>query len=328
VGLPWMFVAWALVVVVLLWRNREPTAKRAIAGVFCVSLVYVVLVMWGGVWKSLPPVLYNVQFTVRLVSWVLVLAALLVLLALRWQATATGPIRRWSSIALVGMCVFNAGAATWQVWRVRSEYVTRVHEVVTGRTFADQVVAARYDPPISWSDGGDFRDISSTAIATEPSRTLDVPVRAIHGSRFDGMLSVPDGPLPFATNIAGGPRFVTMTGIRAVGRTDDGLVVAVRGRNEPATGPIRVTIVPLRSTVLKLGALVSIVSVLLLAALIVWILGRRFRRGALPRRRAVPAATQADDARAAEVDDGDGEAATPSITASRQRIAVPTASGG
>jgi hypothetical protein len=38
--------------------------------------------------------------------------------------------------------------------------------------------------------------------------------------------------------------------------------------------------------------------------------------------------TQADDARAGEVDDGDGAAATPSIAASRHRIAVPTASGG
>ena len=39
---------WALVVVVLLWRNREGTAKRAIVAVFAVSLVYVVLVMSGG----------------------------------------------------------------------------------------------------------------------------------------------------------------------------------------------------------------------------------------------------------------------------------------
>jgi hypothetical protein len=165
---------------------------------------------------------------------------------------------------------------------VRSEYVSHVHEVVTGRTFADQVVAARDVPPISWSDGGDFRDISGKAIATEPSRTLQVPVRAIHRSRFDGVLNVPDGPLPFATNIAGGPRFVTMTGIRAVGRTDDGLVVAVRGRNEPATGPIHVTLAPVRSTVLRLGALVSIASVLLLLALIVWVVGGRVRHRAKP----------------------------------------------
>ena len=296
-GFPWLFVAWALVVVVLLWRNRESTSKRAIVGVFGCSVLYTVLVMWGGLWKSLPPVLYNVQFTVRLVSWALILTAVLVLLALRWQATATGSLRRWSTVALVALCVFNAGAATWQVWRVRSEYVTglhegvpgHVHEVVTGRTFADQVVAARDDPPLSWSDGGDFRDVSSTAIATLPSRRLEIPPTAIRRSRFDGVLRVPDGRQPFATNIAGGPRFVTMTGIRAVGRTDDGLVVAIRAANEPATGPIRVTIAPLRSTLLQVSDVVSIVSGLLLLALILWVLGGRFRRRGRPEPR-LPAA--------------------------------------
>jgi hypothetical protein len=273
VGLPWMFAAWALVIAVLLWRNREATAKRAFAAVFGVSLVYVVLVMRHGLWKSLPPVLYNVQLTVRLVSWVLMATALLVLLALRWQATAPAAIRRWSTVALVAVSAFNVGAATWQVWRVRSEYVVDDHEVATGSTYADEVVAARYDPPVSWSRGGDFRDVSGTEIATEPSRNLEVPARAIHRSRFAGVLNVPDGTLPFATNIAGGARYVTMTGIRAVGRTSDGLVVAVRAADAPATGPIRVTIQPVRSTVLRLGTIVSIVSGLLLLALTVWVLG-------------------------------------------------------
>jgi hypothetical protein len=160
------------------------------------------------------------------------------------------------------------------VWRVRSEYVAGTHEVVTGRTFADQVVAARYDPPASWPNGRDFRDITAKVVATAPARTLDVPPRTIHRSRFSGVLDVPDGPSPFATNIAGGPRFVTMTGIRAIGRTSDGFVVAVRAADAPAAGPIRVTIEPVRSAVLRLGTIISIVSGLLLLALIVWVLGR------------------------------------------------------
>jgi hypothetical protein len=74
-----------------------------------------------------------------------------------------------------------------------------------------------------------------------------------------------------------------MTGIRPVGRTHDGSIVAVRGPGVPKTGPIEVTIVPVESTALRLGALVSIVSAVLLLAMMVWALGRVARGRGLGR---------------------------------------------
>jgi hypothetical protein len=120
-SLPWMFTLWAVVIALLLWRNREASAKRAFVGVFVVSLIYLALIVRQGIWHSLPHVLYNVQFPSRLHGYLLLATALLVLLALKWQATAPRLVKRSTTIVLVAFIVFNVGAATWQVWRVRSE---------------------------------------------------------------------------------------------------------------------------------------------------------------------------------------------------------------
>ena len=273
-SLPWMFALWALVVAVVLWRNREKSWKRAFVGVFAVSLVYVALIIWQGAWNSLPHVLYNLQFPWRLHAYVLLGTALLVLLALRWQATASEPAKRSTTIVLVALIVFNVAAATWQVWRVRSEYVRDHREVVAGRTFVDQVVASRYDAPLSWYPEGQFRDVSTRLITPEPSRVLTIPVAAVRDSKFTGVLQVPDGPLPFSTNISAGPQFVTMTGIRPIGRIIDGSIVAVRAADQPETGPIEVTIAQSNSKVLQAGVLVSTVSAVLFVALVLWAASR------------------------------------------------------
>ncbi|HEY5011110.1 MAG TPA: hypothetical protein VIK61_00190, partial [Acidimicrobiia bacterium] len=171
-SLPWMFALWALTVAALLWKNRERSSQRALVGVFGVALVYLALIIWQGAWNSLPHILYNLQFPSRLHAYVLLATALLVLLALRWQATAPERLKRSTTIALVAVTVFNVGAATWQVWRVRSEYIRGPREVVTGKTFADQVVASRYSAPVSWSPKNEFLDVSTPRIATKASRVL------------------------------------------------------------------------------------------------------------------------------------------------------------
>lgn len=271
-SMPWMFALWAVVAAVLLWRNRDRPSKVAFAGVFGIAIVYIALIIWRAAWHALPPILYNLQYTWRLNAYLLLATAVLVLLALRWQVTAPEPVKQSTTVVLIALIVFNVGAATWQVWRVRSEYVSGPNEEVTGQTFLAQVVASRYNTPASWYTKADFRDKSTPVIATEKTRVLTVPVTAIVGSKFAGVLAVPNGPFPFRTNISAGPNFIKMTGIRAVGRSVDGTVVAVRAADVPATGPIKVTIVRAESNLLRLGDLVSITSALLLLAMILWAL--------------------------------------------------------
>jgi hypothetical protein len=275
---PCLFFAWALVVVTSFWRGRDWVAKRLVLGLIGLTGMFALLVVASGPWKWLARVYWSAQFTFRLDSYVLLSTALFVMIALVWEANASDSVRRFTTGALVVIVVFNLGAATWQVWRVRSEYVTGAFEVPTHGHFAQRVIAAHYVTPPSWYTTGDFRDISSPVVAVAAGRTMMVPLPRIHGSSFSGSLAVPDGRAPFATNIAAGPRFVRMTGITAVGRTPDGFVVAVRAVGAPASGPVAVAIRQTDTAPLRAGEVVSVVSALALLGLIVWPARRVVRR--------------------------------------------------
>jgi hypothetical protein len=150
------------------------------------------------------------------------------------------------------------------------------------------VVAARHDLPPSWYAKDDFRDSTAPKIETSAKRVLTVPVTAVHGTTFAGRLAVPDGLEPFRTNISSGPRFVTMTGIRAVGTTRRGLVVAVRAPGSPTTGPVDVTIREASTTVLNAGSAVSAASAIAVLGMLAWPIVRRLRRTPTPTRRTPP----------------------------------------
>ena len=140
------------------------------------------------------------------------------------------------------------------------------------------MLSSRHVVPPSRYPAGDFRDGSAPVVAVEAGRTLTVPLDQVDASGYSGLLDVPLGPAPFTTNIAGGPRFVRMTGIRAVGRTNDGFVVAVRD-NPSLVQPVRVTLRQAGSGVLRVGAIASVLSVLALLGVVAWparrLLGRR-----------------------------------------------------
>jgi hypothetical protein len=230
-------------------------------------------------------VLYNVQFRWRLHGYVLLATAILVMFVLTWPASSRGRRARATTVALLAIVALNVGVATWQVWQVRSEYVEHGREVTAGSSFVDTVVAARAVEPPSWYDGGDdFRDVSTPIVATAPGRVLVVPEVAVHGSSFSGVLDVPDGAAPFATNISAGSRFVRMTGIRAVGRTRDGSIVAVRAPGVSERGPVPIAIEQNATPVLRAGALVALVSAAAVGGLLAWLVLDALRR----RRRARP----------------------------------------
>jgi hypothetical protein len=276
-SLPWLFAVWALLLGVVLWRGRNRASKKLFVGLAVITGAHVVLVFAQVSWRWLPHLLWNVQFSWRLGAYVLLGTALLVMLALEAHGTARRAVRSRAAIALAVILVFNVGAATWQVWRVRSSYVHSARNVPTSGSFVDTVVAAREVTPPSWRDFGSFRDVSSPQVSHEAGRVMIVPLAAVHGSKFVGVLDVPDGPAPFNTNISAGPRFVRMTGIRAVGRTTRGFIVAERDRRAPLAGPIAVTIGPAHTTVLRAGAITSLVSAAALVALLGWPLRRVLR---------------------------------------------------
>jgi hypothetical protein len=269
-SLPWLFLAWAVVVAGVLWRSRHRASKVLFVGIVAIVAAHTILILARPAWRWLPHVLYNVQFAWRLGGYVLLGTALLLVLALESQSRSRATMRRATTAVLVPILVFNVGAATWQVWRVRPSYVHSARNVATDDAFAASVVAARDVLPPSWRDVESFRDVTSSLVGHEAGRTVIVPLAAVHGSHFSGTVDVPDGSAPFNTNISAGPRFVTMTGIRAVGRTTRGFVVAVRAPEAPAVGPVAVTIDQANSKLLRAGALASLLSVVAFIALLGW----------------------------------------------------------
>jgi hypothetical protein len=277
--LPWIFVVWALIVGLKTWRGKDAGTHRWFVGLLGLGSAYFVFVVAKSPWRLLPHSFYNVQFTWRLHAYILLATALLVMIVLQWQATAGDRVKRASTAALAVIVVFSVGIATWQVWRVRSQYhVVGNGAIATGKTFNGVVIAARTVAPPSWYVRDEFRDTTSPHVATQSKRIVTVPADEVHGSKFAGVLDVPDGAAPFRTNISAGPRFVRMTGIRAVGRTNRGLIVAVRGPNAPPTGPIKVTIEQADTRVLEAGSIVSALSALVLFVMICWPALRLLRR--------------------------------------------------
>jgi hypothetical protein len=271
-ALPWFFLAWVYVVARELWSQRGTTERRLVGGLAALIALYLTFIALQAPWRLLPSVVYNVQFTWRLHAYVLLATALLVLFVLRWEASARESQRRIMGAFLVAIIVFSLGAGVWQVWRARSEYVTGRREVATGPHFAADVVAARDHVPASWYPGPIYRDFSLPIVATASGRRVDIPVTAVHHSAFTRVLDVPDGFAPFDTNLAADSHFVRVEGIRIVGRTPQGSIVATRAPNVADHGPVRVTIEPARSPIVDAGALVSLVSLAALVALIGWTL--------------------------------------------------------
>jgi hypothetical protein len=174
VTLPWLFALWVIAAVGLVWHRRDTVAKRLVGGLGALAVVYLGLILSAWPWRFMPHVLYNVQFRWRLQAYVLLATALLVMVVLTWPESGRRRAARAVSAALVVIVVFNVAMATWQVWRVHSEYVENIahgshgRDVATGAGFLDTVVADRSVIPVSWYGLDDFRDFSAPVVATAP----------------------------------------------------------------------------------------------------------------------------------------------------------------
>ena len=275
VSLPLLFAAWALVIAAVMWRRIDRIGHRLIVLFSGLAALYVYLIMTRKPWKSLPHFLYNIQFALRLNGYVLLATALLVMVVLVWQVRMTDAARRTTSGALIAIAVFSVGAATWQAWVVPSTYISG-REVLR--------VAHRSVRPPSWYGGGDFRLTSRRDARAAATRSAIVPEAAVRGSTFRGRIHVPSGSGPFSTNIAAGPQFTRITGIKPIGLSADGFVVAVRAPGTPATGPVDITIGQAHTTLLRAGAVISMLSLAALALLLAWplILWSRSRFAPVP----------------------------------------------
>jgi hypothetical protein len=274
VSLPWLFAVWALAVAALAWPRIDRAGRLLIVLLTGLATLYVYLLTSSTPWRSFPHVLYNLQFLMRLDSYVLLATALLLMVVLVWQGRANAGTQRATSAALAVIAVFTVGVATWQAWAVPSTYHQRNHhgrfELPAPSNLADLVVADKFVRPPSWYEGGGFRVVTGTVVDPGFTHDMTVPESAVRGSTFKGRVDVRIGPLPFRTNIAAGPPLVSITGITPIGITPSGFVVAKRTKGTPQTGPVEVTIRQASTGLLRTGAVISMLSLGALAALVAW----------------------------------------------------------
>jgi hypothetical protein len=270
-SLPSLFVLWVIVVAVVAWRQLDGFGRRLIVLLGGLAALYALLAVLQTPWRHFPHALYNIQFTWRLHSYVLLATALLVMVLLVWQASMNETTRRATSAGLAFIVVFTVVAATRQAWAVPSTYHVDNHDLPAPSDFAHTVVADQYVQPTVWFGFDQFRYVSGWPILDVGfAHQLTISEAAVRGSTFAGVVDVRAGPLPFRTNISAGAPFVRITGITQVGITESGFVVAERTPGTPLKGPVFLTMSQASTRVLREGARISRISLDGLAALVAW----------------------------------------------------------
>jgi hypothetical protein len=237
-----------------------------------------VVIMSSGAWESLPTAFQRAQFAYRLQTYVTLAIAGLVLvgtLALTRRAQSGRGTRADRPLALgLGLVVaFGVALSAWQLWVPN----THVHEGHFS-SYAKRGDVLSGPPtllPQSWYAGNDYGDRSLPVLATTAQYSFDAT--HVQDNRLTGLVSLPAGLQPFATNIAGGPYLVHVGGgVRVVGRTEEGNLVLQRTTD--GSRPVPVELRAQRSAPVVLGRITTALSAALLLALAVGAIIRRRRR--------------------------------------------------
>jgi hypothetical protein len=120
VTIPFLFVVWALVAEVALWRDKDGASKRLFFGLLVLGGAFVAFACKQSLWALLPSVFYNVQFARRLNAYVLLTTALLTMIALEQRRREHA--KRALSAALAVFAIFTLVLANSELWHGISYY--------------------------------------------------------------------------------------------------------------------------------------------------------------------------------------------------------------
>jgi len=277
---PVVAALWALLALGFGWRTLGSVWRRVALGLMGVAVVLLALVMFHQPWLVVPSLWRNVQFVIRLQTYItLAVMGLVVIGALAMRTIGSATIRRALTLGLVAVGALTGYQAYKQVWTLPSVLPSR------GAVFANE-----HAPPPSWYAEDDYADVAQPVVSTtlgvvpgltESNGQLSLPLAGPPRSSYAFRYISPK-PGTVWTNILGGPRLVNISGGKAVGRTSTNwMIVALPG---PAGKPSKLVFSGAHPWPVKLGIAGSVVSVLGLGIALIW-LGvngmRRRRRGTL-----------------------------------------------
>jgi hypothetical protein len=287
VQIPMWFLAWGLLAgAVLLWRRGAGgRLRRAWLGLVVLIAIVLAMIMLTSLWRSVPFPYDEIQFPYRLGSYVFYAVGGLVLvsaLATQRAAGSSAPRRTVVAlrVALACACAVSIGLCIWQQWVPNTLFANLSY------SHRQEALASVNEPPRTWYDGGSYSDIQAPVVAVAPGRVLAIPPSSVHGDRFSAWLAAPPGPEPIQTNIDGGGYLVRISGLKRVGRNEDGW--AVVKREGDGSGPVHVTIEINHSATIVLGWALSLLGCAAVIATLAWTVVRARRC-----RRAPPPGTQA-----------------------------------
>jgi hypothetical protein len=294
---PVLALIWGLLAAPLAWRYRRLRAGVATALIVLGGLL--VVIMSSGAYELLPSLFQQIQFAYRLQTYVTLASAGLVLvgaLALTRRAQSDRATRSDRPLALgLGLAIaFGVGLSAWQLWVPNTRISGEGFSSYSNRADAlrDTTLLCRPPGRCSGAAGGPtllprsmywpnnyYDDRSLPVIATTAEFTFDPT--AVDDNRLGGLVSLPAGVQPFATNIAGGPYLVHVGGgVRVVGRTHEGHLVLERA--ESGSQPVPVELRAQLSAPVVLGRIITGLSAALLLALALTAAVRRRRLAADP----------------------------------------------
>ena len=267
----WM-LAWALGALALLRRRMTTELRRAAAAVGAALLVFLALILVEPVYDALPSVLGLIQIPYRLNTYVALLIAGLVLVAvLAIEGAEAGRARGLAPRLLAGAMTITVGLCAWQLF---------VPETKAPVAY-DDLVGALVSPnvaPRTWYSNEAYLDGRARVVPFPLDRVLQIDPANLRGDEATLTLRPPPGREPFALTMGAGPGVVDMGGLQRLGRTRNGFTVA--RRPDGGSGPVRVTFAAAGGATTA-GRIVSLLAVAALVALAAGAAVRSRRRRAL-----------------------------------------------
>jgi hypothetical protein len=271
VQVPVFALLWALCSLVITRRvGLAPLWRRLGLGLAILGAALLVLVLFDGAWQLVPPLLQYIQFPYRVHTYVALTLTGLVLVGLVGATSRPHGRHRFvllSSLAVVA--AYGLGLGVYQVWSTPSTVPDR-----------QSVLESRYTVPVNTRAGADFNDESARVVRVAPGRRIILPPDLLTADEARVTVGAPAGSAPIETNIAGGPYFVELKGMRRVGRTEVGTAVVRRPPGREA-GPLTVELSPRASPPIVAGRAISLFSLVAVTLLIAGLV-RRGRRGDPP----------------------------------------------
>jgi hypothetical protein len=278
---PVLALAWGLLAAPLAWRYRRLRAGVATALIVLGGLL--VVITSSAAYESLPSLFQQVEFAYRLQTYVTLACAGLVLvgaLALTRRAQSGRATRSDRPLALgLGLAVaFGVALSAWQLWVPNTRILGEGFSSYSHRGDALHGLPRFLPYSLYWGNNY-YDDRSLPVIAAKEEFRFDPA--AVDDNRLPGLVSLPAGVQPFATNIAGGPYLVHVGGgVRVVGRTDQGSLVLERTKS--GSQPVPVELRAQLSAPVVLGRITTALAAALLLALALTAAVRRRRSAADP----------------------------------------------